>query len=128
VVDDMVEEPKKQNLPTFPILRSPYAFAHRDTAAKLLDGAIGEILATSSRYNTDALWMKTRKPEWSDMEWQVRNWLYFTWLSGDNLVEQAVHTPDKRAWAFRAVPPSKGPGTGGRQPPTDPAYGSIDPP
>ena len=59
------------------------------------------------------------------MEWQLRNWLYFTWLSGDHIVEQAVHTLDKMAWAFKDVPPVKCLGSGGRQQRTDPAYGHI---
>ena len=38
----------------------------------------------------------------SDMEWQCRNWLYFTWLSGDHIVEQHVHNIDVMNWAFGA--------------------------
>jgi hypothetical protein len=44
------------------------------------------------------LWVKERQPGWSDMEWQVRNWLYFTWLSGDHNVEQHIHSLDKALW------------------------------
>ncbi len=68
--------------------------------------------------------MHTRKPEWSDMEWQVRNWLYFTWLSGDHIVEQHVHNLDVMNWALKAHP-VKATGMGGRQSRTDPAYGHI---
>ena len=46
-----------------------------------------------------------RKPEWSDMEWQVRNWYWWTWLSGDHIVEQAVHSIDKGTWALGDKPP-----------------------
>ena len=46
-----------------------------------------------------------REQGWSDMEFQVRNWQHFTWLSGDQMVEQAVHSVDKMNWCFRNEPP-----------------------
>ena len=45
-----------------------------------------------------------RKPEWTDIEWQIRNWLYFTWLSGDHIVEQHVHNLDVANWVLNAHP------------------------
>jgi len=42
--------------------------------------------------------VKPRQPEWSDMTWQMRNWYYFTWLSGDFNVEQHVHYLDVCSW------------------------------
>jgi predicted dehydrogenase len=68
--------------------------------------------------------MKPRQSEWSDMEWQLRNWLYFTWLSGDHICEQHVHNLDVMNWCFDAHPVSAY-GMGGRQVRTDPAYGHI---
>jgi predicted dehydrogenase len=52
-----------------------------------------------------------------DVEWQVRNWYNFGWLSGDGLVEQAVHSVDKIMWVMKDVPPLKAVATGGRQTP-----------
>ena len=60
-----------------------------------------------------------RQPEWSDLEWQLRNWLYFTWLSGDHIVEQHVHNIDVVNWAMKAHP-VRALGLGGRQARTDP--------
>ena len=48
-----------------------------------------------------------RKPEWSDLEFQMRNWWHFTWISGDHIVEQAVHTIDKIAWAMKDQMPAR---------------------
>ncbi len=76
-------------------------------------------------YNTHGLWNHPRQPSWSDMEWQIRNWLYFTWLSGDFNVEQHVHSLDKTAWAMRDQYPIACSGTGGRQTRTAPEYGNI---
>ena len=91
---------------------------------RLHDGAIGDIVSARCYWNQEGLWMNPRKPEWSDMEWQLRNWLYFTWLSGDHIVEQHVHNIDVINWAMGA-PPSRCWAMGGRQVRTDPAYGHI---
>ncbi len=76
-------------------------------------------------YNARGLWSFDRQPEWSDMEWQLRNWLYFTWLSGDHNVEQHVHSLDKAMWLMNDEPPVNCFGLGGRQARTDPKFGHI---
>jgi predicted dehydrogenase len=65
-----------------------------------------------------------RRPDWSDMEWQVRCWPYFTWLSGDHIVEQHLHNLDIINWAIGS-PPVQCLGMGGRQVRTGPEYGNI---
>jgi len=81
---------------------------------------------TSARayYNTGELWHHPRQPEWTDLETQLRNWLYYTWLSGDHIVEQFVHNIDAMNWAFDAVP-LRAVATGGRQVRTAPEFGHI---
>ena len=73
-----------------------------DTMARIHDGAIGDIVAARAYWNQGALWNRGRKPEWSDTEWQLRNWYYFTWLCGDHIVEQHVHNIDVVNWAMKA--------------------------
>lgn len=87
-------------------------------------GEIGEVVAAQCYWNQVGLWVVKREPGWSDMEWQCRNWLYFTWLSGDHIVEQHVHNIDTVNWALRAVP-VKCVGMGGRQSRTAPEFGNI---
>ena len=82
------------------------------------------MVAIQTSYNTGGLWHRGREPEWSDMEWQIRNWLYFTWLSGDHIVEQHVHNIDVMNWAFGAHP-KKCMAMGGREVRTGPEYGNI---
>ena len=77
----------------------------RELIQRVHDGAIGDILAMQVSYNTGTLWHHPRQAEWSEMEYQLRNWLYFTWLSGDFNVEQHVHSLDKAAWAMHDEPP-----------------------
>ena len=73
-----------------------------ETMARIHDGAIGDIVAARAYWNQGALWNRGRKPEWSDTEWQLRNWYYFTWLCGDHIVEQHVHNIDVVNWAMKA--------------------------
>ena len=49
---------------------------------------------------------RERQPRWSDMEYQIRNWLYYTWLSGDHICEQHVHNLDVMNWAIERSPGS----------------------
>ena len=95
-----------------------------ETVKRIHEGAIGEIVAAQCYFNTGGLWNHGRNPEWSDMEWQCRNWLYFTWLSGDHIVEQHIHNIDVINWAMQAHP-IRAYGMGGRQVRIDPAYGHI---
>jgi predicted dehydrogenase len=98
----------------------------RETVRRVVeDGAIGEIVAIRSCYNAGGLWHRGDKPKWSRMEYQIRNWLYFNWLSGDCICEQAVHSLDKTAWVQGDVHPLRAFGSGGRQQRTDAAYGDI---
>jgi myo-inositol 2-dehydrogenase / D-chiro-inositol 1-dehydrogenase len=91
---------------------------------RIHDGAIGDIVAARAYWNQGALWNRGRKPEWSDTEWQLRNWYYFTYLCGDHIVEQHVHNIDVVNWAMKGHP-VKAVGTGGRQVRISPEYGHI---
>jgi predicted dehydrogenase len=95
-----------------------------ETMNRIMDGAIGEVVGGQCYWNQGALWVHERKPEYTDMEWQCRNWLYFTWLSGDHIVEQHVHNLDVINWAMGG-PPVKAYGMGGREVRTDPKFGNI---
>jgi len=65
-----------------------------------------------------------RRPSWSDMEWQIRRWLFLTWLSGDFITEMHIHNLDRINWAMGAHP-VKCFGLGGRQARTAPEYGNV---
>ncbi len=87
-------------------------------------GAIGKVLSANVYWNQGGLWNKERSQYATDMEWQLRNWLYFTWLSGDHIVEQHVHNLDVMNWAMGAAP-VKAMGMGGRQVRTGSDFGHI---
>ncbi len=78
------------------------------------EGAIGKIVAANAYWNGNKLWHKPRLPEWSDMEWMIRDWVNWTWLSGDHIVEQHVHNLDAINW-FTGKFPVSAVGFGSRQ-------------
>ena len=91
---------------------------------RLQDGAIGEVVGGQCYWNQGGLWVIEKEPGMSDMEWMCRNWLYFTWLSGDHIVEQHFHNMDVINWAI-GTPPVSCMGMGGRQVRVEPKYGNI---
>lgn len=119
------EEARKKGLSVVSGLCWRYHQPKRELMNRIHDGAVGDVVAVQVNYNTGGLWVKPRQPNWSDMEWQIRNWLYFTWLSGDHNVEQHIHSLDKAAWLMKDEPPVKATGLGGRQVRVQPQYGNI---
>ncbi len=91
---------------------------------RVQNGELGDIVGAQCYWNQGGLWVHDRKPEYSDMEWQCRNWLYFCWLSGDHICEQHIHNIDVVNWA-KGGPPVKAMGMGGRQVRTAEKYGNI---
>ena len=105
----------------------------REAFDRVHGGAIGDLVTLECSYNTGGVWepndgMSYHKPRQecgSDMEHQIRNWYYYSWLSGDFNVEQHVHSLDKMQWAMHDEPPVRATGVGGRQLRTAPNYGNI---
>jgi len=90
------------------------------------EGRLGDIVGGQAYWNWgSSKWhFEQRKPEWSDMEWQIRCWPYFVWLSGDHIVEQHLHNMDILNWAIGS-PPVQCLAVGGRQARTGPEFGNI---
>ncbi len=102
-----------------------YDFPKRALFEKVLKGEIGEIKNVYTVRNGGQLWSKPRQPGWSDMEYQLRNWLYYDWLSGDFINEMMVHSLDMMSWALGDKNPIRATGTGGRQSRTEEIYGNA---
>ncbi|MFN0055011.1 MAG: Gfo/Idh/MocA family protein [Planctomycetales bacterium] len=116
---------KEKNLSLVSGLCWRYDHGMRATFDQVLSGGVGDILAIQATYHTQTLKKFPRQPEWSDMEFQLRNWNGFTWLSGDFNVEQHVHSLDKVAWAMKDEPPVRCTGSGGRQARTGDESGCV---
>ena len=91
-----------------------YHPAIRAAFDEVKSGRIGDIVAVRCSYFAKQLNWYPRQADWSDMEWQLRDWQYFTWLSGDHIAEQHVHSIDKMLWALGDKPPVSASGIGGR--------------
>ena len=90
--------------------------SQRDYAATyemIQKGSIGDIVAANCYWNGGQLWYRTPQEGWSDMEYMIRDWVNWSWLSGDHIVEQHVHNLDVINW-FTGSHPVKAVGMGGR--------------
>ncbi len=97
---------------------------HLEMIDRINEGAIGEVQFLRAYFNSAGVWVNPRQPGETEMQHQVRNWYYFTWLSGDHLVEQHVHDLDVCNWVMQG-PPIEARGAGGRQVRVGPQYGEI---
>jgi myo-inositol 2-dehydrogenase / D-chiro-inositol 1-dehydrogenase len=97
---------------------------HREAIARIHDGAIGDLQYVRAYFNSSGVWVRPRREGQTEMQYQVQNWYYFNWLSGDHIVEQHVHDLDVGNWMAQAVP-VEAQGSGGRQVRIGPEYGEI---
>ena len=98
--------------------------AYQATISRLQDGAIGHINFCRAYWNQGASWSRPRAPQQSELEFQLRNWGYFNWLSGDHIVEQHVHNLDVINWLLDGHP-ERAQGMGGRQTRTGAEFGQV---
>ena len=110
-----VVEAKKKNLGVGSGFCWRSNLAQRAVYQKILAGDIGDVRAIYGTYNVGPPKLKDVNPAWGPMEAQLRNWMHFTWLSGDHLVEQAIHNVDLTKWAMNDALPVKCVAHGGRQ-------------
>ena len=95
-------------------LQRHYQTVYREWMDRIHDGAIGDIVTSRVYWNGAGVWVRPRKPEQTEMEYQMRNWYYFNWLCGDHITEQHIHNLDVGNWGHRAVPVAAN-GMGGRE-------------
>jgi len=80
-------------------------YLEREVYKRILGGELGNVQAAHGTYLGGTPWTKPRQEGWTDLEYHLRNWMHMTWLSGDHLVEQAIHTVDKMCWTFGDADP-----------------------
>jgi predicted dehydrogenase len=102
-----------------------YHAPYQEAVRRIQEDALGQILTLFANDYRGPIWVKPREPGWTDMHWQMRNWYYFTWLSGDFNVEQHVHNLDVCAWVMGDQYPVKAIGMGGREVRKGSEYGNI---
>ncbi len=107
------ERAKQKNLCMVSGTIRRYQKDYMETQRRVRNGDIGEIVSANIIRNGGALWWVERKPEWTDMEYMIRNWGNFAWLSGDHIVEMFIHEVDVMSWHLGSHP-VKAMGYGGR--------------
>jgi predicted dehydrogenase len=124
------EEAKKKKLGVGVGLQRHHQAAYIETIKRLHDGAIGDIHTLRCYWNSGGVWTDRKRSDkrpgvTSEMQYQVDNWYYFTWLSGDHIVEQHIHNLDVCNWVKGFKYPIAAQGMGGRQVRTDRDTGEI---
>ncbi|MHC4399249.1 MAG: Gfo/Idh/MocA family oxidoreductase [Planctomycetota bacterium] len=114
VVAAACEEAEKKGLSVVSGLCWRYDYGVRETMKRVMDGAIGEIIAIQETYMRSPYRLINFDPALSEIEYQYRNWYHFNWLSGDDIAQSLIHSMDKGAWAMHDEPPVKAYGVGGR--------------
>jgi predicted dehydrogenase len=122
---ETTELAKQKNLAIVSGLNSRYSPSMQEMMRRIHEGAIGEIVTLQAVRYGEGVWVRQRRPGMTEMEYQMLNWYYFTWLSGDLNVEMFVHQYDQLAWAMQDQTPVRCHGTGGRIARTGPEYGHI---
>ena len=114
VVQQACDDAQKKNLCLVSGLCWRYDQGVQETMKRVLDGAIGDLVAIQETYMRSTYRNVERQPGWSELEYQFRNWYHFRWLSGDDGPQSLLHSIDKGAWALREETPVKAFGSGGR--------------
>ncbi len=125
------EEAKKKNLKVGVGLQRRHQLGYQETVQRLHDGAIGDIVSSRCYWNGSRPWQKKRADlekqygrKLTEMEYQLRNWYYFTWIGGDHIAEQHIHNIDVINWVKKGHP-VRARGMGGREITNSPDDGEI---
>ncbi|SHG45150.1 Gfo/Idh/MocA family protein [Flagellimonas flava] len=121
---EMAEVAKSKKLNVVVGLQRHYQENYIETLDLLKNDTIGKIVSGQVYWNSAGVWVKPRKPEYTEMEYQMRNWYYFNWLCGDHILEQHIHNIDVANWFIGEYPVSAQ-GMGGRLVRTGKEYGEI---
>jgi myo-inositol 2-dehydrogenase / D-chiro-inositol 1-dehydrogenase len=113
IMDETTQKAKANNLCMVSGTIRRYQKDYIETRRRVAAGEIGEVVGANIIRNGGALWWIERKPEWSDMEYMIRNWGNFSWLSGDHIVEMFIHELDVMSWHVGSHP-DRAIGYGGR--------------
>lgn len=120
----VAEEAKKKNLKVAVGMQRRHHPGYIETVQRIQDGAIGDIHTMRAYWLGSSRGGLERRPGETEMQYQIRNWYYFTWLSGDHVVEQHVHNLDVAHW-MKGELPVRAHGLGGREVRDDRINGQI---
>ena len=111
---ESAKKAKENNLNVVVGLQRHYQNKYLNLHGKVSSDEIGKIVSGQVYWNDGGVWVNNRKPEQTELEYQMRNWYYFTWICGDHILEQHIHNIDVANW-FIGEYPSHAQGMGGRE-------------
>jgi myo-inositol 2-dehydrogenase / D-chiro-inositol 1-dehydrogenase len=118
------EQAKKKGLAVGVGFHMRHETKHQEIVRLVHDRAVGDLMFMRAYFYRQGSWIRPRQPGQTEMEHQIRNWYYFTWLAGDQIVEQHIHDVDACNW-FAAAHPIEAQGIGGRQVRVGPNVGEV---
>ena len=132
-VMEAAKKAQEKNLKVGVGLQRRHRNSYRELIGKVKDGLIGDLTHMRVYWNSGGVWdpRKSRDEVATEMEYQMRNWYYYTWLCADHITEQHIHNIDVGNWIMSELTdgevdhPEFALGMGGRQVRTDPKYGEI---
>lgn len=116
---------EEKNLKVVVGLQRRYQKNYLAAKEQVKQGLIGDIISAQCYWNNAGIWLIDRKPEWSEMYYQIKNWYHFTWVGGDHILEQHIHNIDVINWFMDDEHPVTAQGMGGRELRTDRKTGQI---
>ncbi|WP_236980595.1 Gfo/Idh/MocA family protein [Membranihabitans maritimus] len=123
-VIDTAQEAKSKKLNVVVGLQRRYQNSYLELMKRYQDGMVGDLTSAQVFWNSRGVWVRPRKANMNEMEYQMRNWYYFNWLCGDHIVEQHIHNIDVFNW-FKDDFPKTAQGMGGRTVRVGKEYGEI---
>ena len=121
---EVARKAKEKKLNVVVGLQRHYENKYIDLYNKVKSGDIGKIVSGQVYWKDGGVWSNNRKPNQQELEYQMRNWYYFTWICGDHILEQHIHNIDVANW-FIGEYPSHAQGMGGREGRNGKAHGQI---
>jgi predicted dehydrogenase len=115
---------KQKNLAVQVGLQRHHEFRYREVVDKIHNGEIGDVILSRAYWNGGGVWIRPRKDEQTELEYQINNWYYFNWLCGDHINEQHIHNLDVINWVMQGFP-VEAQGQGGREVRVGPDTGQI---
>ena len=124
IVLEAAKKSKEKNLKVVVGFQRRFDPAYIETRKRVQDGMIGDIISAQVHWMGGGLWVRDRKPDDTEFQYQCRNWFYFDYIGGDGIVEQHIHNIDIANWMIGAVP-ERAYGTGGRSIRIGKQFGNI---
>ncbi len=121
---EVAEKAKQKKLNVVVGLQRHYQTSYIELMKRIHAGEIGDIVGGQVYWNSSGVWVEPRKPDQTEMEYQMRNWYYFNWLCGDHIVEQHIHNIDVANWVKQSYP-VMAQGMGGREVRDGSEFGEI---